>query len=179
MDLSDNIRNGVFLLFKEHGIDIEREARAGYALMELGELDFFIYSIEDGIYKQIAIGENKQWGEYRDSIGQLLGYMDCNTQFGFTIIYNKDTQLKTVLNGRRRILNEFNIEGKFKVIGEIEEVDGMNDTLRTCHENPEKPGTYFTLYHFIFNFFRPAREKAAVWGRKRARNKKSIKKENE
>lgn len=29
VDLGDDIRNGVFLLFKEHGIDIEREARAG------------------------------------------------------------------------------------------------------------------------------------------------------
>ncbi|MDE6981502.1 MAG: hypothetical protein K2P60_08910, partial [Lachnospiraceae bacterium] len=137
---------------------------------DLGELDFYIYSIEDGIYKQIAIGENKLWGEYRDSIRQLLGYMDCNTQFGFTIIYNKSIQLKTVLNGRRKILNEFNIEGKFRVIGEIEEVEGMTDVLRTNHENPEKPGTYFALYHFIFNVYKPARKQAAILGRKRARN---------
>ena len=102
VDLSDNIRNGLFLLFKSVGLDIEREARAGYALEDLGELDFYIYCYEKGIYKQIAIGENKKWGAYRDSLGQLLGYMDHNTKFGFTIIYNKDTHLNTVIEGRKK-----------------------------------------------------------------------------
>ena len=170
--MSDNIRNGFFLLFKKEGLDIEREARAGYAVSDLGELDFYIYSYRDGIYRQVAIGENKQWGEYNDSIGQLLGYMDNNTQFGFTIIYNKDTRLNTVLNGRKRILQEFEIEGDFKVVGEIEEVEGMTDVLRTSHENPEKPGNYFYLYHFVFNVCKPERKRSANISRKRTRKKK-------
>lgn len=169
VELSDMIRDGLFFLFKEHGLDIERETRAGYAIEDLGELDFYIYSYRNEIYRQVAIGENKQWGAYKDSIGQLLGYMDNNTQFGFTIIYNKDTKLSTVLNGRKKILQEFNIDGCFKVIGEIEEVEEMTDVLRTYHENPEKPGTYFHLYHFIFNACKPERKRAAVVSRKRAK----------
>lgn len=171
-DLSDSIRNGLFQLFKEHGIAIDRENRCGYAISDLGELDFYIHSYKDGIYKKLAIGENKKWGEYENSIGQLLGYMDCDTEFGFTIIYNQDTQLKTVLDGRKRILKQFNINGAFRVVGQIEEVEGLTDVLKTCHENPEKPGTYFYLYHFIFNIYKPDRKKAAIVSRKRA-NKKS------
>ena len=171
VDLSDNIRNGLFLLFKSVGLDIEREARAGYALEDLGELDFYIYCYEKGIYKQIAIGENKKWGAYRDSLGQLLGYMDHNTKFGFTIIYNKDTHLNTVIEGRKKILQEFNVDGNFRIIGEIEELKDMTDVLRTCHENPEIPGTYFYLYHYIFNVCKDERARAAKSGRRRTRNK--------
>ena len=171
VDLSDNIRNGLFLLFKSVGLDIEREARVGYALEDLGELDFYIYSYESGIYNPIAIGENKKWGAYKDSLGQLLGYMDHNTKFGFTIIFNKDTKLNTVLEGRKKVLQEYNVDGNFSVIGEIEELKDMTDVLRTCHENPEKPGTYFYLYHYIFNVYKEERVKAAKSGRRRARNK--------
>lgn len=172
-DLSDSIRNGLFQLFQEHGIAIDRENRCGYAISNLGELDFYIYSFEDGVYKKLAIGENKKWGEYENSIRQLLGYMDCKTQFGFTIIYNKDTQLKTVLEGRKKILNQFNIDGEFRIIGHVEKVEGLTDVLKTCHENPEKPGTYFYLYHFIFNVYRPHRKKAAIMGRKRAKKREN------
>lgn len=167
VDLSDIIRNGLFQVFQEHGLIIEREARGGYATKDLGELDFFIYSFKDGIYKQIAVGENKKWGEYKKSIGQLLGYMDSNTKFGFTIIYNTGTNLRTVLDGRKKILQEYNINGNFKVVGEIEEVDDMIDVLRTCHENPEKAGSYFYLYHFVFNICKPQRKKVARVNRTR------------
>lgn len=170
VDLSDIIRNGLFQVFQEHGLIIEREARGGYATKDLGELDFFIYSFKNGIYKQIAVGENKKWGEYKKSIGQLLGYMDSNTRFGFTIIYNTGTNLKTVLDGRKKILQEYNINGNFKVVGEIEEVDNMIDVLRTCHENTEKVGSYFYLYHFIFNISKPHRKKAARESRIRAKD---------
>ncbi|MBQ3164934.1 MAG: hypothetical protein IJC02_10455 [Lachnospiraceae bacterium] len=172
VDLSDNIRNGLFLLFKREGLDIERESRAGYAVADLGELDFYIYCYEEGIYRQVAIGENKQWGAYKDSLGQLLGYMNHNTKFGFTIIYNKDTRLNTVLEGRKKILQEYNVDGKFKLVGEIEEMKDMTDVLRTCHENPEKTGAYFYLYHFVFNVCNPERAKAANVGRKRTRKRK-------
>ncbi len=169
-DLSDTIRNGLFLIFQEHGLTIEREARGGYAVKDLGEMDFFIYSFDNGIYKKIAVGENKKWGEYKKSIGQLLGYMDSDTKFGFTIIYNTGTNLKTVLDGRRKILQEYNIDGNFKVMGEIEEIEDMVNVLRTCHENPEKSGSYFYLYHFVFNACKIQREKAA--DKSRARTKR-------
>lgn len=97
--------------------------------------------------------------------------MDSDTKFGFTIIYNTETNLKTVLDGRKRILQGYNIDGKFKIIGEIKEVEDMADVLCTCHENPEKDGSYFYLYHFVFNVCKPERKKAADEGRKRTKKK--------
>lgn len=171
VDLSDTIRNGLFLLFQEHGLTIEREARGGYAVKDLGEMDFLIYSFDNGVYKQIAIGENKKWGEYKNSIGQLLGYMDSDTKFGFTIIYNTGTNLNTVLEGRKKILKEYNIDGNFRVIGEIEEIENMTNVLRTCHENPEKSGSCFYLYHFVFNAYKIQRKKVAAKSRARTKQK--------
>ena len=135
------------------------------------KMDFLIYSFDNGIYKQIAIGENKKWGEYKNSIGQLLGYMDSDTKFGFTIIYNTGTNLNTVLEGRKKILKEYNIDGKFRVIGEIEEIENMANVLRTCHENPEKLGSCFYLYHFVFNAYKIQRKKVAAKSRARTKQK--------
>ncbi len=161
VELSDAICSILYPNFKEHNLDIEREARAGYSLIDEGELDFYIYQTENDLYKQIAIGENKIWGKYENSIKQVLGYMTENTKFGFVIIYNTNTQLKTVLQGRNKILSKFNVDGNFSIVGDITELEEMPDVLVTKHENPEHKGTYFNLYHFIFNIYRPERKKAA------------------
>ena len=166
VDLSDNIRNGLFQLFKEHGIDIEREVRGGYAVKDLGEMDFYISSCENGRYKKIAVGENKKWGNYEEAIGQLLGYMDSDVEFGFIIIYNDWTCLQTVLDGRIDILKKYNSQSDFKMVGEIEEAFNLENVLRTCHQNPEKAGSLFHLYHFVFNTYKPERKKAARASRK-------------
>lgn len=173
VELSDAIRSILFMKFKEHNLDIERESRAGFAIKDAGELDFYIYKMENGIYQQIAVGENKIWGEYEHSVKQLLGYMTENTKFGFTIIYNKETRLDTVINGRRKILNEFNVDGKFAVVGDIKELPGMKDVLLTKHENPEYKGSYFNLYHFIFNICRPERKVSAEQSREKRRSNKT------
>lgn len=173
VELSDIIRSILFLKFKEHNLDIERETRGGFAVKDSGELDFYIYKTENGIYEQLAVGENKKWGEYEHSIKQLLGYMTENTKFGFTIIFNKNTHLDTVIKGRRRILEEFNVDGNFRVFGDIKEMLGMHDVLVSKHENPERKGTYFNIYHFIFNVCRPERKISAEQSRKnRSRNQK-------
>lgn len=160
VELSDTIRNALFLLFQEKGITIDREDRAGYALHDSGELDFFILKMEDGIYKQIAVGENKKWGKYKESVMQLLGYMNDKTNFGFTIIFNQTTDLNTVITGREQILDEFEKNQEFQVIRK-EKVEGMENLLMTIHEKPEHKGQYFRLYHFIFNVYLPERKKMA------------------
>lgn len=176
VELSDIIRSMLFMKYKEHNLDIERETRGGFAIKDSGELDFYIYRIEEGIYQQIAVGENKKWGEYEHSIKQLLGYMTENTKFGFTIIFNKDTRLDTVIKGRRKVLEEFNVDGNFRVVGEIKELQEMEDVLITKHEKPERKETYFNIYHFIFNVCRPERKISAEQSRKnRSRKKNEVK----
>ncbi|WP_411682918.1 hypothetical protein [Clostridium thailandense] len=51
--------------------------------------------------KTIAIGENKEWGNFERQLKQLLGYMTLDTMFGFTIILNKNVSLDTVLKKHR------------------------------------------------------------------------------
>lgn len=46
-------------------------------------------------------------------------------------------------------------------MGGIKEVEGMTDVLITTYDNPECKGTYFKIYHFIFNIYRPERKKSA------------------
>lgn len=167
VELSDTIRNILLLKYKEHNLYIERESRGGYAKKDSGELDFYIYKSANGIYQQIAVGENKKWGEYEHSIKQLLGYMTENTRFGFTIIFNKNTRLDTVIKSRRKILEDFNVDGNFRVMEEIKELQYMKDVLVTMHENPERKGTYFNIYHFIFNVCRPERKIAAEQSREK------------
>lgn len=165
-ELSDLIHSILFMKYKGSNIDIEREARGGFAIKNTGEMDFYIYKIENGIYGQIAVGENKEWGKYKDTIKQLLGYMTESTKFGFTIIFNKDTRLDTVIKRRYKILKEFNVNGNFSVVGGITELQNMKEVLMTKHQNPERKGTYFNIYHFVFNVYRPERKISAEESRK-------------
>lgn len=173
VDFSDSIHDSLKQLFLEKGLHIEREARAGYSEVEIGELDFYLYRYENGTYKQIAVGENKEWGNFENSIKQLIGYMNRNTLFGFTIIYNKTTHIGTILKSRLNVLKRFSVNNEFGIVGVIDEVEGLNNVLKTKHENPEHNGTYFNLYHLIYNAFSPERELAAKEGRNRKKKKES------
>lgn len=42
------------------------------------------------------------------------------------------------------------MNGYFKVVGEIKEMQEMQDVLTTKHQNPERKGAHFNIYHFIF-----------------------------
>lgn len=172
VDFSDFIHDSLKQLFLEKGLYIEREARAGYSKVEIGELDFYLYRYENGTYKQIAVGENKEWGNFENSIKQLIGYMDRNTLFGFTIIYNKTTHIGTILKSRLNILKRFSVNNEFGIVEDIEEVEGLYNVLKTKHENPEHKGTYFNLYHLIYNAYSPERELAAKEGRRNRKKKK-------
>lgn len=171
VDFSDSIHDSLKQLFLEKGLHIEREARAGYSEVEIGELDFYIYRYENGAYKQIAVGENKEWGNFENSIKQLIGYMNRNTSFGFTTIYNKTTHIGTILRSRLNVLKHFSVNNEFEIVGDIEAVEGLNNVLKTKHENPEHNGTYFNLYHLIYNAYSPERELAAKEGRNRKKKK--------
>lgn len=158
VDLSDTIRNALFFLFNSRGIVIDREDRAGFALKDAGELEFYIWKIDNGIYRNISIGENKKWGRYKESILQLIGYMDNTIDFGFTIIFNQSTDLNIVREQRMNVLENWNVENEaFKVI-ELREVEKMKDVLVSLHENSEFRNTYFRIYHFIFNVYKPERK---------------------
>lgn len=161
VDFSDTIRNALFFLFEEKGIIIDREDRAGFALKDAGELDFYLWKMEEGIYKHLAIGESKKWGKYEESIIQLIGYMDDKIDFGFTIILNQTADINSVRKKRKEILEKFSVDGNFCVTKDVIEVKNMSDVLISVHENPEHIGTYFKIYHFIFNVNKPERKIAA------------------
>src|SRR5665648_779384 len=73
----------------------------------------------------------------------------------------KQTKLNSVLDRRIEILNGFNVNGNFRSIEKVETAFGLNNVLVTKHENPEQPGSYFNLYHFIINTYNPDRVEAA------------------
>lgn len=168
--LSDDIRDIVQQGLYGNNIMISREMPSGFSKKSIGECDFYVYRYNNDIYEEIAIGENKEWGSFSEQVKQLIGYMNPNTMFGFTILFNKNVNLSYALEKRKTILNEFYVEidgeKHFEVIGEIIEIPSMDDVLVTLHKNPEKEGSYFKLYHFIVNAKLDEREKTAIEARK-------------
>lgn len=162
-ELSDDIADYMSAKLDDLNIRVEREKPGGFALKVAGELDFFIHQTSNGIYEKIAVGENKEWGSFEKQFKQLIGYMDKDIKFGFTIIFNKTVQLKTVLEGRKKILQNFSIESDgdlFFKVKKIEQVESLNDVIITYHSNPEDKSE-FKIYHFIVNAFLPERLEAA------------------
>lgn len=161
--LSDDIRDIVREKLYESHIVIEREMPSGFAQKGIGECDFYIYKYHNGIFKSIAIGENKEWGKYESQLKQLIGYMTKDVQFRFTILFNKSVQANKALVKRLEVLQNFFVEvdsvKNFEVVGDILE---MKDVLVTKHENPERKGSYFRLYHFIINSNLTEREISAI-----------------
>lgn len=169
-ELSNDIRDIVREKLQDNNIIFEREMPTGYAKADIGESDFYIYTYEEGIYKILAIGENKKWGNFESQLKQLIGYMTKDVQFGFTIVFNKNIKANTVLSKRIEILKNFYVEKDgekyFQVVDGIFEHKKMNDVLLTRHQNPEKEGTYFNIYHFIINANSIERKMSALQARK-------------
>lgn len=169
-ELSDDIMDIVKEKLYENGINISREMPAGFAKAGIGECDFYIDTYVDGIYKVMAIGENKEWGKFESQLKQLIGYMTKDVQFGFTIVFNKRVKNSTVLAKRIEILKNFYVEKEgikyFQVVDGIYEHMEMQDLLMTIHENPERKGSYFRLHHFVINANSTEREESAVQARK-------------
>ncbi|MGD8191849.1 hypothetical protein ACQCN2_17930 [Brevibacillus ginsengisoli] len=170
-ELSDYICNFLWMNLEERGLHISREMPGGFAKKVIGEIDFFIYRNDKSLYNPIAVGENKEWGNFTDQLKQLLGYMTENVSFGFTIIFNKSVTLSTVLKNRIKQLEDFYIEVngiKYFETLSVNPVEGMKYVLVTEHKNPEDSDT-FRMYHLIVNANLNVREEAA----RQARMKKS------
>ncbi|MEQ6389271.1 hypothetical protein RZN22_08060 [Bacillaceae bacterium S4-13-58] len=95
--LSDDIAHILQTSLADKGIIVAREQPGGFALKSTWELDFFIYTQANHTFKPIAIGENKEWGNFKKQFKQLIGYMKEDIPFGFTILFNKTTNLNTVM----------------------------------------------------------------------------------
>ncbi|MBD5587423.1 hypothetical protein FDF50_12020 [Clostridium botulinum] len=168
-ELSDDIRNIVQASLRKENIIVEREMPSGFAKKSIGELDFYIYTYINNTYNVLSIGENKEWGKFKEQLKQLLGYMKCDTKFGFTILFNKTINLDTLIKSRNKILKEFFVEKDdkkyFEVIGDITKLKEMKNVVVTLHKNPED-NTYFEIYHFIVNAKLDEREETAKQARK-------------
>lgn len=167
--LSDEIVRSLYLLFNRYGLVVEREKPKGYAKKTIGELDFYIYALKNNVKRVVAIGENKEWGDYNFQIKQLFGYMDKDTEFGFSIIFNKDTQFSTIVKKRREVLKSFYVEENEKKHFETLQISqspfDLNNVLVTLHKNPENDRVV-KVYHFIINANSPERKEAAKQARK-------------
>jgi hypothetical protein len=168
-ELSDSICNALFLSLQNEGFIVVREMPGGYANKTIGELDFCVYTYNDNVLKIVAVGENKEWGNYNDPTKQLIGYMDKDTTFGFSIIFNKETQFKTIVKKRREVLESFNVEENrmkhFETVQISDAPFNLNDVLITAHINPENDRAV-NIYHFIVNANSPERKEAARQARK-------------
>lgn len=168
--LSDDVTAIIKEKLHDNGIIVTREMTSGFAKKGIGECDFYIYTYKDNIFKVVAIGENKEWGNFENQLKQLLGYMNSDTMFGFTILFNKNINLETALKKRKQILQNLYVEidgvKNFEVVGEIEEVEGMSNVLMTLHKNPEKENSYFRIYHFVVNAKLDERQESALQARK-------------
>ncbi|SDJ86532.1 tetratricopeptide repeat protein [Natronincola ferrireducens] len=176
-ELSDMIRDCLKMALDCYGYEVVREAPQGYAASKPGELDFFIYKSGEN-YRNIATGENKLWSQdkFKRQMGQLFGYLREYGGFGFTIIFNKETQLEKVLREREIILNNYYFENDkgekiFDKIGAIvdmgcysKEISGV---LLTLHKNPEVEDSYVRIYHYIVNTSRQDRKHLAKQVRKK------------
>ena len=167
-ELSDDIRDIISNKLNDKNIIVERERPSGFSKVVIGECDFYMYSYKNGIYKTIAIGENKEWGNYEKQLKQLIGYMNSNTLLGFTILFNKTVKLETALKKRMDILKNISVindnKKYFQVIGDIKEMDGMKNVLVTKHRNPEE-NIFFKIYHFIINSKLDERQESAIQAR--------------
>lgn len=97
-ELSDDIRNIIQASLRKENIIVAREMPSAFAKKSIGELDFYIYTYINNIYNVLGIGENKEWGTFKEQLKQLLGYMNCDTRFGFTILFNKKVNLDILIN---------------------------------------------------------------------------------
>ncbi len=152
----------LFINLGEKGIIIEREARGGYSAKEVGENDFFIYKIDNRELKQIAIGKNKIWNNFEKQIKQLVGYMNENVDFGFTIVFNKSKELSKVKDEQIEILQKLKYMEGLNVV----KITEYYDYIVSVHMNPETDKIY-KIYHFIVNGYHPERENLAKESRKK------------
>ncbi len=164
-ELNDDIKDMLCIQFEEMGCIIEREARGGYSNKNVGENDFYIYKIENGSIYELALGESKIWNNFEKQVKQLIGYMNENIMFGFTITFNKTQELNKVKEKQIEILEKMKSNKKLN----IKSIMLDNDIIISIHINPENNKEY-RIYHLIANAYHPDRKKIATESR-RTKNK--------
>lgn len=166
VEISNEIFRMIKLLFKKHyGLEVERESEIGHSMKKLGENDFYIYQNTDE-YMQIAIGENKVLDGFKQAYGQLLGYLNYNFKFGFTISINKK---KTIKEAYKYILENLKNSqyNEFKITQICENPFGNTYMylIKSTHILPEDRSRTMNLYHLILDLNDDYRKKVAIKAR--------------
>lgn len=166
VEISNEIFRMIKLLFKKHyGLEVERESEIGHSIKKLGENDFFIYQNSDE-YIEIAIGENKVLEGFSQAYGQLLGYLNYNFKFGFTISINKK---KTIKEAYKYILEKLNSckynEFEITQICENPFGDEYIYLIKSTHILPEDRDKTMNVYHLILDMNDEFRKKVAIKAR--------------
>ena len=173
VEISNEIFRMVKRLFKLYfGIEVERESEIGHSNKKLGENDFYLYD-NGNEYVNIAIGENKILNEFKYAYGQLLGYLNINFKFGFTISISKDKSIREAYQYIIRQLRNIKYDGfDIKTIDEEPYGENFKYLIKTVHTLPEDKSREMNLYHLILDLNDEHRKAVA----KATRDKKALKK---
>lgn len=166
VEISNEIFRIIKRLFKvQYGVEVERESEIGHSSKKLGENDFYIYQNLDE-YINIAIGENKLLEGFNKAYGQVLGYLNYNFKFGFTISINKN---KTIGEAYEYIINCLNNNKyeDFKIMGIYEEPFGKEYKylVKSDHIIPEDITRQMSIYHLILDLNDKFRKSVAIKSR--------------
>lgn len=141
--------------FLEKNIIIEREKLHGFASKTSGETDLYFY--DKTTLENIAIGESKNIKLFLKMTKQLLGYMNRNTKFGFTISINKNQDIS---KARDKIINELNSFSTGKDFSLIT-LEKFDDFIISKHKMPENDENEIILIHLILNLNTTSRQNIA------------------
>lgn len=167
VEISNEIFRMIKLLFKKlYGLEVERESEIGHATKKLGENDFFIYQ-NSNEYIEVAIGENKMLEGFKQAYGQLLGYLNYNFKFGFTISINKNKSIKESYEYILKQLNDYNYDN-FKLTQICKNPFGKEYMylIKSTHILPEDEDRKMDVYHLILDLNDEYRQKVAIDARK-------------
>ena len=170
VEISNEIFRMNKILFKKYyKLELERESEIGHSRKKLGENDFYIYQNNDE-YVNIAIGENKLLSGFSHAYGQVLGYLNPNFKFGFTISINKN---KSIRDAYQYIIGELEKEkdrnkfDDFKIVDISESPFGeeCKYLVRSTHIIPEDKERKMNLYHLILDLNDNYRRNVAIKAR--------------
>lgn len=167
VEISNEIFRMIKLLFKkQYGLEVERESEIGHATKKLGENDFFIYQ-NSSEYIEVAIGENKILEGFKQAYGQLLGYLNYNFKFGFTISINKKKSIKEAYEYILKQLNDFDYDN-FKIPQICENLFGKEYMylIKSTYILLEDEDIKMDVYHLILDLNDEYRQKVAIDARK-------------
>lgn len=154
--ISNDINMGIRTFLSDKNIVSTRETQIGRALKNLGETDFYFYSIsESGEHLDIAILESKVLEKFSTQYKQLLGYLNQNFGFGITLSINKN---KTCSDAKEYIINCLNNELKkimvegFEFETNVIEYDCKHPLVAVSeHRIPENQNSKMKVYHLMLN----------------------------